>query len=99
MKEYLNRIEKYLEKLGKEKIDCDNQIFSWQKELDSAKELLDIIDENSSLVFWQKRRILTAESIILNLKLRVEQIELEQEELKTQIKVLSSNMKEISPER
>ena len=99
MKEYLKRIENYLGKLGEEKIECGNQIFSWQRELDSAKELLEIIDDNSSLVFWQKRRILTAESIILNLKIRVEQIELEQEELKTQIKVLSSNIKEISQER
>ncbi len=99
MQNYTEKLEKYLEKLGKEKIECGNQIFSWQNELDDAKEMLDIIDENSPFVYWQKRRVLTAESIILNLKIRLEQIDIEQAELETQLKVMVPKSKELSQER
>lgn len=99
MQKYTEKLEKYLEKLGKEKIECGNQIFSWQNELDDAKEMLDIIDENSPFVYWQKRRVLTAESIILNLKIRLEQIDIEQAELETQLKVMVPKSKELSQER
>lgn len=99
MQKYTEKLEKYLEKLGKEKIECGNQIFSWQSELDDAKEMLDIIDENSPFVYWQKRRVLTAESIILNLKIRLEQIDIEQAELETQLKVMVPKSKELSQER
>ena len=99
MQKYTEKLEKYLEKLGKEKIECGNQIFSWQNELDDAKEMLDIIDENSPFVYWQKRRVLTAESIILNLKIRLEQIDIEQAELETQLNVMVPKSKELSQER
>ena len=99
MQNYTEKLENYLEKLGKEKIECGNQIFSWQNELDDAKEMLDIIDENSPFVYWQKRRVLTAESIILNLKIRLEQIDIEQAELETQLKVMVPKSKELSQER
>lgn len=96
---YTEKLEKYLEKLDKEKIECGNQIFSWQNELDDAKEMLDIIDENSPFVYWQKRRVLTAESIILNLKIRLEQIDLEKAELETQLKVMLPKANELLQER
>ena len=99
MQNYTEKLEKNLEKLGKEKIECGNQIFYWQSELDDAKEMLDIIDENSPFVYWQKRRVLTAESIILNLKIRLEQIDIEQAELETQLKVMVPKSKELSQER
>ena len=94
MQRYTEKLEKYLEKLDKEKIECGNQIFSWQNELDDAKEMLDIIDENSPFVYWQKRRVLTAESII-----RLEQIDLERTELETQLKVMFPKANELSQER
>ncbi len=92
MQTYMDRLIKYLEKLDKERIECCNQVFYWQNELDDAKEMLDLIDENSPIAFAQRRRVLTAANFISTLKSRIEQIDLEQAELETQLNILSPEM-------
>jgi hypothetical protein len=92
MQTYTNRLMKYLEKLDIERVECCNQIFYWQNELKDAKEMLNLIDENSPIAFAQKRRVLTAKNFISTFKSHVEQIDIEQAELETQLNILSPEM-------